>query len=262
MADLDITVDGNLPTATTVDGLADRLFISQGGSLKDVPPSVLLNNGGWIEVSDSWSYASASTITVPSGATAKYQVGNLVRLKQGGGYKYYVITAVADTLLTVYGGSDYTVANAGISDIAYSIVSMPLGFPSFFNFSASWAAGITVGTPTQVATVQTIGRRAIVIGKFVLGAGSAVTGDVSLSLPIAAAAPPGESLSPVGFIALRDASPAGTYHGNILMNGTTGTLMRASTVSGSNIVITPLSSTVPFTWASGDGLFYKFDYLF
>jgi hypothetical protein len=222
----------------------------------------IVGDDGWVQVLDTWTYASATTINVPTDATTKYQVGDKIRFKQGGAYKYMVITVVAATLLTVFGGSDYSVANAAITDVAFSRASEPFGFPSLLNFSPGWASGITVGTPTQVATVQTIGRRAIVTGKFVLGAGSAVTGDVSLNLPIAAAAPPGESLSPIGFIALRDASPAGTYHGNVLMNSTTGTLMRASIVSGSNIVINPLSSTVPFTWASGDGIYYKFDYLF
>jgi len=87
---------------------------------------------GWQSVSDSWSYASADsptfTITVPSGAASIYSAGMRVKLTQTT-VKYFIITAVADTGLTVYGGTDYTLANAAISSISYSTQKAPLGFP-------------------------------------------------------------------------------------------------------------------------------------
>jgi len=102
---------------------------------------------GWVPVTDAWTYASATTITVPSGAASLYNKGDKVRLKQGAGYKYYSVILVADTLLTVTGGSDYTVANAAITDIYYSKIENPLGFPTYFNFTAtvSGSAG-SIGT--------------------------------------------------------------------------------------------------------------------
>lgn len=96
-------------------------------------------NGGWMNASftenSPWVYASATTITVPTDATTYYQVGDKVRLKQGAGYKYYYIVAVAATLLTVTGGSDYTVANAAITDYDISRGNSPLGFPTTFNWA-------------------------------------------------------------------------------------------------------------------------------
>lgn len=90
----------------------------------------LLN--GWISVSGSWAYASADaptfTITVPSGASSIYGVGMRIKLTQTT-VKYFIITAVADMVLTVYGGTDYTLANAAISSISYSTQKAPLGFP-------------------------------------------------------------------------------------------------------------------------------------
>jgi len=87
---------------------------------------------GWVLVGDSWSYASADaptfTITVPSGAASKYSVGMRIKLTQTT-VKYFIITAVADTVLTVYGGTDYTLVNAAISAISYSTHKAPLGFP-------------------------------------------------------------------------------------------------------------------------------------
>jgi len=87
---------------------------------------------GWVLVGDSWAYASADaptfTITVPSGAASKYSVGMRIKLTQTT-VKYFIITAVADTVLTVYGGTDYTLVNAAISAISYSTQKAPLGFP-------------------------------------------------------------------------------------------------------------------------------------
>jgi hypothetical protein len=87
---------------------------------------------GWIPVADSWAYASADaptfTITVPSGAASIYGVGMRIKLTQTT-VKYFIITAVADTVLTVYGGTDYTLVNAAISAISYSAMKIPLGFP-------------------------------------------------------------------------------------------------------------------------------------
>lgn len=107
---------------------------------KIVTPKALADAGivptpadGWTAVTDTWTYASASTITVPSGAASLYQNGDRIRLKQGGGYKYYVLTAVADTLLTVAVNTDYTVANAAITDVYYSHQANPIGYPHWFN---------------------------------------------------------------------------------------------------------------------------------
>ena len=61
---------------------------------------------GWMPAEETWTYASATTITVPSGAASKYSKGDKIRLKQGAGYKYFYVVGIADTVLTVTGGSD------------------------------------------------------------------------------------------------------------------------------------------------------------
>jgi hypothetical protein len=83
---------------------------------------------GWISISDSWSYASASTITVPSGAASLYQIGDKIKITQTTD-KFFYISAVADTVLTVNGAGLYTVANAAITSPCYSRVAQPFGFP-------------------------------------------------------------------------------------------------------------------------------------
>jgi hypothetical protein len=116
-------------------------------------------NSGWTAVTDSWTYASASTITVPSGAASIYQVGDLIRWTQTT-VKYGTICVVADTLLTIIVNTDYVVTNAAISAISYSRGVAPLGFPSSFNITLARSTLGTAPTFTAVdkASYSTAGR--------------------------------------------------------------------------------------------------------
>ena len=122
-----------------------------------IPFSNLGANNGWIEVTDTWSYASASTITVPTDATLKYRSGLPIRWKQGGAYKYGVIRTVAATLITLFSTTDYTVANSAITDISYSLSEKPFGFPIYFNFtftSITYSGGTTDPTSNTVSVAS------------------------------------------------------------------------------------------------------------
>ena len=94
---------------------------------------------GWISAG-TLTYASPTTITVASGAGLIYQKGDKLKLTQTT-VKYFYIIGVADTVLTVTGGTDYTVANAAITSPFYSHVENPLGFPDWF----AWTPVLTGG---------------------------------------------------------------------------------------------------------------------
>lgn len=93
---------------------------------------------GWRYVDESWAYASATTITVPSGAANRFQKGDKLKLNNTG-TKYFYIIGVADTVLTVTGGASYSVDNSAISSIYISKMDNPIGFPNY---------GFPLGTPT------------------------------------------------------------------------------------------------------------------
>ena len=148
-------VGGTLSTSTVNNTTIGTPAIT-GGTLTSptintpiiVTPTIR-NFDGWQDANETWTYASATTITVPSDATTKYQKGDKIRLKQGGAYKYFYIVTVAATLLTVTGGTDYTVANAAITDNYYSHEN-PIGFPDWFNYTPTLA--VAAGTaPTYTA---------------------------------------------------------------------------------------------------------------
>lgn len=98
-------------------------------------------NNGWNKVGDTWTYASANSINVPSGAANFYSVGDSIAYTQGT-VKYAKITSVADTLLGVTGGDDYVVANSAISNI-YVAKGNASGFPNEFSYvpaEAGWSS--------------------------------------------------------------------------------------------------------------------------
>ena len=89
---------------------------------------------GWVSAGETWAYASATTITVPSGAASKYQKGDKIKITNNSTTKYFYIISVADTVLTVTGGSDYTVHDSAISANYYSKMETPQGFPLYFSY--------------------------------------------------------------------------------------------------------------------------------
>lgn len=87
---------------------------------------------GWKGITETWTFASASTITVPTGAASRFQKGDYIKWTQTT-VKYGVIVAVADTLLTIAVNTDYVVTNAAISAVYISRIANPLGFPDWFS---------------------------------------------------------------------------------------------------------------------------------
>jgi len=85
---------------------------------------------GWEAVTETWAYDSATTITVPTDATTKYSAGMKIKITQAtGGTKYFNITIVAATLLTVASPNGAVVNNEAISNPCFSMMSQPFGYP-------------------------------------------------------------------------------------------------------------------------------------
>lgn len=137
---------------------------------------------GWTLTGESWTYASAVTITVPSDATQKYAVGDRIKLTQTT-VKYFVITGVASTTLTITGGTDYTLANAAITNNYYSKALSPVGYPQYFNYTPTWT-NLTIGSSTQTFRFSVIGRTLDARIHFAASTSFAVSGFISFSVPV------------------------------------------------------------------------------
>lgn len=191
-------------TAMTSDGylkaIASPVSIARGQFTQFVTPSIasiaraeigtfLANTwDGWLNANETWTYATATTITVPTNATTKYQKGDKIKLTQTT-VKYFYIVAVAATTLTITGGSDYTLADAAISANYYSKAENPQGFPTWFNYTPTtytWE-GTTApsGTPTYRARRFWVKGNVCHVEIYEAGytAGTAITG-VDITCPI------------------------------------------------------------------------------
>ncbi len=92
---------------------------------------------GWIPAGETWTYASADsptfTFTISGDKTTKYYPGMRLKLTHSSTTKYFIVTKVSysspNTTVTVYGGTDYTLASSAITNPYYSMMKAPAGFP-------------------------------------------------------------------------------------------------------------------------------------
>ena len=93
---------------------------------------------GWTAAGETWTFAATDsptfTFTVAADVTTKYSAGMRLRLTQSSTVKYFIVTAVStfsggNTTITIYGGTNYTLANSAISVNSFSTVKAPFGFP-------------------------------------------------------------------------------------------------------------------------------------
>lgn len=147
-------INGNIDNSNIVAGAAiDGSKLANSSIDIGAKASVF---DGWVGVTDSWAYASATTVTVPSDATTKYAPGDKVKFVQTS-TKYFTIQSLTSTVITFTGGSD-TVANAAISNIYYSKVDTPQTFPGPANpykFSAYASGNTAITNTTQKVVLNT-----------------------------------------------------------------------------------------------------------
>ena len=260
--------DYNTPINTIVNEINGNLDNANLKSAAAIAGSKLADNSvditskassfdGWVKVTDSWSYASSTTVTVPSDASTKFSVGDKVKFDQTS-TKYFYVTAVSSTVLTLNAGSDYTVANAAISNIYYSKAASPLSFPQWFNFTPT-LTNVTTGNGTLAARFCMNGKTVRARGVFTMGSTSSIAGAIAIALPITANTTAMQASAMI--IGQGVAVDTGTFAyplDAVYSSSTTMALNARITVSGSNPVYQDINSnrqvsnTVPITFGNGD----------
>lgn len=215
-----------------------------------INPSMVID--GWIPlINETWVYASATTITVPAGASGRYTTGDKIRLVQSGTTKYFYVVSTTDTVLTVTGGTDYTVANATIESPAFSKHQTPIGFPHWFSWTPTWS-GMTIGNATVNAKFAIIGESVVCRFSCALGSTSSISSLVSFTLPVTGDAIYASSnIVGVGTCHILD-NGTQTYLGNVELTSTTLARILAWNSAGTYVAAVGFSSTAPFTWVAGD----------
>lgn len=108
-------------------------------------------------------------------------------------------------------------------------------------------SGVTVGNGTTEAYYRKYGKTVTVAYGFTLGSTSAITGDIQISLPSSSASAPGEQALNVFF----NDFAVSSYPGVAIINAST-MYVRAINASGTYAALATASSTIPFTWGTGD----------
>lgn len=112
-------------------------------------------------------------------------------------------------------------------------------------------AAVTEGNGTKTAKYTQIGKTVIFNIRFILGSTSAITGSPTVTLPVTTRTYwlAGQGVD-IGSCSLQDAGVKG-YTGTLRLNSTT---VAGLLILGTSGLQTAISSTVPFTWATGDEL--------
>lgn len=231
-----------------------------------MPGNLIGSWDGWAPANEVWTYASATTINVPSGATSRYSIGDRIRINQTTD-KYFAIVGVANTLLTVTAGTDYTVANAAIVDPHYSHDISPPGYPTVFNYTPVWTASSvnpSIGNGSIVGTFQIFNRSCRAAVRILMGSLTTFgTGDYRVSLPVnpKVTGPYDQNLV-LANLRLRDSGTA-TYIGTTAVGASSpanGVSLQSLNVSGSLITLTNVANNAPFTWVSGDNIAFEISF--
>lgn len=93
---------------------------------------VIATSSDWNTITATLTYASADSPTFVANTsidlTSVISVGMKLKLTQTT-VKYFIVTAITSTTITLYGGTDYTLANASITLPYFSSMKTPYGFP-------------------------------------------------------------------------------------------------------------------------------------
>ena len=180
------TFVGLTDTPSAFTGQAGKVATVNTGetALEFATPSSGGSADGWTTVSDTLTYASATTFTVPTDLTATYQKGTKLKLTNVTVKYFYVVSSTygaPNTTVTVTGGDDYALASAAITAPYYSYIENPQGFPDWFNYTPTLSAlgPMTVSSPVITLAIFKISGRQVFVNLrcgFTLGgtAGSSV----------------------------------------------------------------------------------------
>jgi len=164
-------------------GTASQVLKMNSGATAPEWVTLATTDDGWVDPDDTWTYASATTITVPAGAALIYSKGDRIRLKQGGAYKYWVLATVANALLTIIETDDYTLTNDTITDNYYSHADKPVGFPNKFTWTTAYT-GFSSDPTGKIEYTVSGGRITI---NLVSGTGTSNNAAFDFTLPVAEA---------------------------------------------------------------------------
>lgn len=173
---VDADMVGLMDSAAAGNALKKFSWANFKAKLKTYFDALYPSANGWITLGLTMTYASADsptfTATVPGDVTGVLSAGMKLKLTQTT-VKYFIITAAPSyasgtglTTLTLYGGTDYTLDDATISNVYYSAMKAPYGFPldpTKWRVYFSSSSNITQGSPAANYWYHKIGAPVVTL---------------------------------------------------------------------------------------------------
>lgn len=217
---------------------------------------------GWITANETFTYASATTFTCSADLAANLSTGDKIKLTQTSA-KYFYVTGISGTTITVNGGTDYTLANAAITLPFYSKAASPTGFPQSFAYTPTFA-NFTKGSAAIVSKFSMTGKTVWGTLSVVLAADSTMGTAPTFTVPVTAAGTgtyPTATLSinVIGKLNMLDSGTAG-YSGDVALTSTTVATLIVLGTAGSYLNTANPTAAVPFGWTTNDAFVCEYSY--
>jgi hypothetical protein len=238
-ATLKITIDGygnvDIPSGCTyrINGVAHTHTDIDALTVGGYGAGALCLGTGWSFSTDTWVYVNTTSFKiVGTNKTSFFVPGTEIKLVQSSAWKYFYVvssTYSTDTVVTVTGGSDFSLADSTITQPSYSY-SCPPDFPVWFNHAETWA-GFSTAPADGVSRFKVEGRQ-VIWNLFRGTAGTSNANNCTATLPITAKTLTGylvgfKGISTDGGIVYDDGS-----RGYIITGGTVANFCRANSPTG------------------------------
>jgi hypothetical protein len=116
---------------------------------------------------------------------------------------------------------------------------------------------LTLGNGTMTARYKQIGKTVVVNVGFSFGSTSSISGSVKISIPVTAKNDVSYTLFPSWMF---DTSVGTQLMGSMILEDSTKLTVIANKSDGTYVSTTIISSTIPWTWATGDRIAFAFVY--
>ena len=207
-----------------------------------------LNTDGWVSVTDTWTYLSATSFKITGvDRTLVYTKGTRIKCTNNSIVVYGVVASSSfssDTTVNLIPTSDYSLNNSAITLPFYSYQVNPQGYPTWFNFTTAHT-GFSSNPPGYMFQYTVTGNAISVYydGLYAGGAGTSNATTYTITLPVPVVQ---NESSPIVF---KNAGTYGTGVGLInLASGSVASLYIDPSTTGWNGTGLKGATTDPFVY--------------
>lgn len=249
---------GQVLTAAQMTSLQDTAMGGGNTTAKTASYVLVAADAGTVVAMNA---AGATTITVNTGLFA---AGDTVTIQNRGAGTCTITagTATVDTAgslaLTQHeGGILYFTASG--SAVFYDFVQAGSSAPTWQAFTPTWT-NLTVGNGTTTARYVQDGKTINFWVKFTLGSTSSVSTEPSMNFPVAAQSTEAGQCANLNYI--YEDSGLSRYQGIVdpITNSSTTFRLCALNVSSTYATSTQITSSIPFSWGTGDSIYISGSY--